>query len=97
MEDKLKTYPNQIERNFKKITQYNASEANVFRVMQWNMLARALCIRDVSSTTPVEAYDWEKIRKWRIIAELIKHESDIICLEEADFYEDIKPYLHSLE
>ena len=64
--------------------------------MQWNMLARALCNRDEYSKSPLEAYDWETHRKWRTLQELLRYNSDIICLEEADFYEDIKPYLHNL-
>lgn len=64
--------------------------------MQWNMLAKALCIREPSSKSPPEAYDWNNYRKWRTIQELTRHNSDIICLQEADFYEDIKPYLHDL-
>lgn len=63
--------------------------------MQWNMLARALCIREPSSKTPPEAYEWN-YKKWRTIEELIRSKADIICVQEADFYEDIKPHLHEL-
>ena len=64
--------------------------------MQWNMLARALWSPDMVSKSPKETFDWENFRRWRTIQELVRYDSDIICVEEADFYEEIKPYLHSL-
>lgn len=63
--------------------------------MQWNLLARALCIQEPLSKTPPQAFSWE-YRKWRTIQELLRHKSDIICLQEADFYEEIKPFLHQI-
>ncbi len=94
MDDKLKNYPLTLERHFINIDQANDDET--FRVMQWNMLARGLCFREEYSKAPPEAYDWNNYRKWRTIQELTKYKSDIICLEEADFYEEIKPFLHDI-
>jgi mRNA deadenylase 3'-5' endonuclease subunit Ccr4 len=31
-----------------------------------------------------------------LLEEIVRYDSDIICLQEADFYEDIKHYLHYL-
>ena len=60
-----------------------------FSLMQWNALAKNLCLG------ATEAFDWN-FRMWRILEELIRYDCDIICLEEADFYENIKPYLHNI-
>ena len=94
MDNKLRIFPSTFERNF--INTDQANNAETFRVMQWNMLARGLCYREDYNRAPSEAYDWNSYRKWRTIQELTRHESDIICLEEADFYEEIKPFLHDL-
>jgi nocturnin len=67
-----------------------------FRIMQWNMLARALWPYDPTSVNPKETFDWVNFRLWRSLQELVRYDSDIICVEEADFYEEIKPYMHSL-
>lgn len=67
--------------------------------MQWNTLARALCNQKECSFgpfTPADVYDWSNYRKWRIIEELIRYKSDIICLEEIDTYESLKPFMTSL-
>jgi nocturnin len=62
--------------------------------MQWNMLARALCSQDADSKAPSGTYDWPAYRVWRTLEELVRHNADIICMEEADAYEDLKPYMH---
>ncbi len=64
--------------------------------MQWNMLARALCAKDANSKAPDTAYDWPSYRLWRTLEELIRHNSDIICMQETDAYEELKPYVHKL-
>jgi mRNA deadenylase 3'-5' endonuclease subunit Ccr4 len=66
------------------------------RVMSWNILARGLCQPDETWRAPKDAYDWPNYRLWRTLEETIRFASDIICLEEADAYEEIKPYLHAL-
>ena len=60
------------------------------------MLAKTLWLFDPLSLSPNETFDWENFRLWRTLQELIRYDSDIICVEEADFYEQIKPFLHSL-
>ena len=64
--------------------------------MQWNMFARALCIRDSHSKAPDDTYDWENYRLWRTLEELVRFNADIICMQETDAYEEIKPYMHAL-
>lgn len=69
---------------------------NEIRVMTWNILARGLCEYDDFWIAPKEASDWLKYRLWRTIEETIRFHCDVICLQEIDAYEEIKPYLHSL-
>ena len=45
---------------------------------------------------PREVYDWENFRFWRTLEEILRYKADIICLEEVDQYEEIKPYLHAI-
>lgn len=68
-----------------------------FRVMQWNGLAKKAAIGDrYNNKWCKEIEDWDNFRKWRVLEEVVRYNSDIICLEEADFYEDIKHHLHHL-
>jgi mRNA deadenylase 3'-5' endonuclease subunit Ccr4 len=70
-----------------------------FRVMQWNGLAKSLCVKEKAKSgrkQPDAVYDWDNFRMWRLLEEIVRYNSDIICLQEADFYEDIKHYLHYL-
>ena len=69
---------------------------NEFRILTWNILARALCALDSCSRAPNESYDWLNFRMWRTLEELVRHDCDILCLEETDTYEDIKPFLHAI-
>ena len=64
--------------------------------MQWNGLAKSLCNKLLEQDSSTDAFEWENFRMWRLLEELIRYDCDIICLQEADFYEDIKPYLHNL-
>jgi mRNA deadenylase 3'-5' endonuclease subunit Ccr4 len=69
----------------------------LIRVMQWNVLAFALWSEEEDNKTlPKTLFDWNNFRFWRIIQEIVYYNSDIICLEEADAYEQYKPYLHDL-
>jgi len=54
--------------------------------MQWNILARALC----------NTQDWPNYRLWRTLQELTRFEPDIICIQEADVYQEINPYMNAL-
>ena len=66
-------------------------------MMQWNMLARGLwrCEDGLNSEKSC-TYDWDNFRFWRTLQELIRYDSDILCVEEADVYENIKPYMEYL-
>jgi mRNA deadenylase 3'-5' endonuclease subunit Ccr4 len=97
LEEKLKNFPPLIERKWNKICSESEQEnKEIIRIMQWNILAKALCNREEFCIAPAECYNWEDYRKWRTIQEITRHNSDIICLEETDVYEEIKPYLHDL-
>jgi mRNA deadenylase 3'-5' endonuclease subunit Ccr4 len=86
-----------LERNFvvkHDLPQHLLRSKAQFRIMQWNGLAKSLCNpKNLNNLT----YDWECFRKWRLLQELVRYNCDIMCLEEADFYNDIRPYLHSLK
>ena len=92
MEEKLQSYPPILQREFIKLDKNN--DAFKFRIMQWNMLASALCFPEDKIVSPI--YDWDNYRLWRTIQEMSRYDSDILCIEEADVYEEIKPYMHSL-
>ena len=64
--------------------------------MQWNILAKALCYADEHTKAPLKSFEWDNYRRWRTLQEIVRHNSDIICIEEADKYEEIKLYLHSI-
>jgi len=96
LEDKLKDFPPILTRNYTNLKNNTNRSLNEFRVMQWNILARALCQPDEMNKAPEETFDWSKFRLWRTIQELVRFKSDLICIEEADVYEEIKPYLHSI-
>jgi len=64
--------------------------------MQWNGLAKNSVKNLKSPMVPMILHDWENFRKWRVLEELLRYNCDIICIQEVDFYEDIKPFLHGL-
>ncbi len=98
MREKLRSYAPTLERKFTRYSnEYGPrDEHNDIRIMQWNMLARALCVKDAYSTAPDPTYDWPTYRLWRTLEEMIRHNSDIICMQETDAYEELKPYMHKL-
>ena len=100
---KLTAYPPILERKFEDHTVSQTDAQRRIRVMQWNTLARGLWSADdkggdygSDSNMPKEVYDWENFRFWRMLEEILRYKADIICLEEVDQYEQIKPYLHSI-
>jgi mRNA deadenylase 3'-5' endonuclease subunit Ccr4 len=100
LKSKLENLPPILNRQFN-VTDVNGLDWNKqFRVMQWNGLAKKLCSSVRFSNSDhffAEKFnDWENFRIWRLLEEIVRYNSDIICLEEADFYEDIKHYLHYL-
>ncbi|RMZ98372.1 hypothetical protein BpHYR1_020419 [Brachionus plicatilis] len=96
MRSKLKNYPPFIERKFIRFADSGERDQNEFRILQWNMLARSLCYMEDNSTVPKEVYEWSTYRLWRTLEELVQYNCDILCIEEADAYEQLKPYLHSI-
>ena len=98
----LKKHPPAYERKFTRMTDESCpisekkESENEIRVMTWNILARSLCKADDFWVAPKEAGSWLDYRLWRTLDETIRFYSDVICLQEIDAYEDIKPYLHSI-
>jgi mRNA deadenylase 3'-5' endonuclease subunit Ccr4 len=86
-----------LQRTFKEVKSFkNVDIRSSFRIMQWNGLAKSLCNKLLEENSPTDAFDWDGFRLWRVLEELVRYDCDVICLQEADFYEDIKPYLHNL-
>jgi hypothetical protein len=54
-----------LERKFAKL-EVNRNESD-FRIMQFNMLAKALWPFDPFSKNPKETFDWENFRFWRTL------------------------------
>lgn len=55
-----------------------------------------MCYPENNPNIPKDVYDWSEFRLWRTLEELVRHNCDIMCIEEADVYEELKPYLHSI-
>ena len=96
MDTRLHDYPSILNRQFKSINNRCIDIRSQFRIMQWNGLAKRLCQNTKYCRAPSKIFDWDEFRIWRVLEELVRYNCDIICIEEADFYEDIKPYLHNL-
>lgn len=94
---KLSDFPPIVDRKFTRIdSKKPKDDRKEFRLMTWNICASALCAPDEASKAPETTYDWPKFRMWRTLEEILRLDCDIVCLEEVDRYEDIKPYLHSI-
>ena len=66
------------------------------RVLQWNHLSQTLGTKgDKFVECPPEALSWT-VRRWRILEELIRHEPDIICLQEVDHFHTLERALGSI-
>ena len=93
---KLESYPRILERSFTVLNARGTVEVNrQFRIMQWNGLAKQLDKQQMLRTkcSTEAAFDWDNFRMWRLLEELVRFNCDIVCLQEADFHEDIKTYL----
>ena len=79
----LRHQPLPITRNFTEL-QSSFLFGETLRVFQWNMLAQALgkendnFVRCCPTT-----FDW-RLRRWRIVEEILRHDPDIVCLQELD-------------
>ncbi|GAB1601754.1 nocturnin-like isoform X1 [Argonauta hians] len=66
------------------------------RLLQWNVLAYALAKgADNFIRCPEKALSWET-RKLRILEGILKHNPDVICLEEVDHYDYLSSHLTPL-
>ena len=55
------------------------------RVLQWNQLSQTLGSQnDGFVRCPLQALEW-RTRRWRLLEELVRHQPDILCLQEVDF------------
>jgi hypothetical protein len=61
----LKNFPPILDRKFAKLD-VNRNESD-FRIMQFNMLAKALWPFDPFSKNPKETFDFENFRFWRTL------------------------------
>ncbi len=71
--------------------------ARQFRIMQWNALSKTLF--DVDNIAPhvsTKLLNWSEFRMWRVLEELVRYNCDLICIQEADFYDDIRGHLEQL-
>eukprot|EP00450_Noctiluca_scintillans_P032992 CAMPEP_0194539628 /NCGR_PEP_ID=MMETSP0253-20130528/79631_1 /TAXON_ID=2966 /ORGANISM="Noctiluca scintillans" /LENGTH=274 /DNA_ID=CAMNT_0039385921 /DNA_START=174 /DNA_END=998 /DNA_ORIENTATION=- len=55
--------------------------------MSFNLLADSKQGQEKWSATPPEALDW-RLRRWRILEELLVHHPDILCLQEVDHFDE---------
>ncbi|XP_050542104.1 nocturnin isoform X3 [Daktulosphaira vitifoliae] len=62
-------------------------ENNVVRVLQWNVLSQALGQNnDKFDLCPPEALEWKR-RRCHMLEEILRHNPDIICLQEVDHFD----------
>ena len=56
------------------------------RVLQWNQLSQTLGTQnDGFVRCPLSALEW-RTRRWRLLEELVRHQPDILCLQEVRFF-----------
>lgn len=65
------------------------------RVLQWNHLSQTLGTNGDSFKCDPEALNWTS-RRWRILQELLRHDPDIICLQEVDHFDFLNRALGSV-
>jgi len=66
---------------------------NKIRVMHWNLLADKLAYPDFKKGgfgCSFDLLDWNKCRKDKVCAEIIKYSPDVLVVVELDHYEDIR-------
>lgn len=88
--------PLKLKRDFTLCADNDKKTGPVIRIMQWNMLAQALCHgSDNFVLCPKEALDWEN-RKIRVLEELLQYSPDILCLEEVDKFDFLQTNLRKV-
>jgi len=66
------------------------------RVLQWNQLSQTLGSQnDGFVRCPLQALEW-RTRRWRLLEELVRHQPDILCLQEVDHFPLLERALSSL-
>ena len=56
------------------------------RLLQWNVLSQSLATGvDKFLVDADHTLDW-RLRRWRIVREILSHDPDIVCLQEVDHY-----------
>jgi len=79
----LHNCPPSFKRNFSEI-QSTFLFGETLRVFQWNVLAQSLGKENDNFVRCCpSAFDW-KIRRWKMLKELVIYDPDIICLQEVD-------------
>jgi len=94
--------PKPLERSFRKQRRQapterggKVEEENI-RILSWNILSQALGTQnDGFVRCPPETLEW-KTRRWRLMEELVRHQPDIICLQEVDHFPLLERALSSL-
>jgi CCR4-NOT transcription complex subunit 6 len=75
----------------------NNTNNSAFKVLCYNVLAQIYATRHIYPYTPLWALQWD-YRKNRILAEILRHQADIICLQEVQanhFEQFFSPQLNS--
>jgi len=68
---------------------------HTLRVFQWNILAQAIGTKiDKFVLADSKTLDWSS-RRWRVVEEIIRHQPDLVCLQEVDHYPFISAALAS--
>ncbi|XP_070553916.1 nocturnin-like [Ptychodera flava] len=100
--ESLNGFPPLLTRNVRRVKHIGNPSASVakgpnIRVLQWNVLADALCQnKDNFIKAHPDGLLWEN-RKSRSLEEILTYDPDIICLEEVDHYHDFyNPMLQSV-
>lgn len=72
------------------------SDQDTIRVFQWNHLSQTLAVKiDNFMKSAEEVFDW-KIRRWKLLEEILIYDPDIICLQEVDHYDMLNRALSSV-
>ncbi|XP_025413522.1 nocturnin isoform X2 [Sipha flava] len=82
------TFSQLIKRTFSTVSHDPHSiEGNPIRVLQWNVLSQALGQNnDKFDSCPLEALEWKR-RRCHMLEEILRHNPDIICLQEVDHFD----------
>jgi len=91
----LKDCPPPFDRTLTKQSGCSDSE-NTIRVFQWNQLSQTLGTKnDKFVQCDPTALDWST-RRWRLIEEILRHDPDIVCLQEVDHFKLLQNALGSV-